>query len=208
MNTMTITGKFSPSQINNWLYRILPDISALTEENDIELRYQSSTSKAYLQISLEIDKAEIRSQSVSTLSIIKQCISRFAADQNKYLSIKTKVNDHTVGYILNQMEVVFGNSKTLALQLKVIDALREIQNQEGGLEMLSQDKKNLLFNADKIVKRNASIPKELEMYKSIIASLYRDYRLLKGHTSTPNMQTLKEYLKNFDKENILKLILS
>jgi hypothetical protein len=110
--------------------------------------------------------------------------------------------------IVQELENKFENSKTIALQVKVIDALKEIQNQEGGLDMLSSDKKDLLFNADKIIARNERIPKELDLYKSIIVNLYKDYRLLKGFKSVPKMEDIKKVLEDFDGEKLIGLILS
>lgn len=172
------------------------------------MAYQSSSNKAYLLINMKPGEAEIKSQSVSTLSVIKQCISRIAADQNKVISIQHDILDRTVKTIIQELEAKFENSKTIALQVKVIDALKEIQNQEGGLDMLSTDKKDLLFNAEKIIARNDRIPKELDLYKSIIVNLYRDYRLLKGYNSTPKMDDLKKMLDDFDADRILNIILS
>lgn len=74
--------------------------------------------------------------------------------------------------------------------------------------MLSADKKDLLFNADKIAARNERMPKELDLYKSIIMNLYKDYRLLKGFTSTPKMDELKEVLNDFNGSKIIGIILS
>ena len=112
-----------------------------------------------------------------------------------------------MGFVLSQLEVGFEEAKTLALQVKVIDALKEIQNQEGGMEQLSEDKKELLFNSDKILKKNESIPKTLDMYKSIVLDLYKDYRTLNGRRTFPHLDQLKMSLKDFNKEDVLRIIM-
>lgn len=121
--------------------------------------------------------------------------------------MQTEVNNRTLSFFLSQMEKVFEGSKTLALQVKVIDALKEIENQENGLDHLSQDKKELLYNAEKIKKKNETIPQQLELYKSMVVSLYRDYRLLKGNKGMPRLEELESILGDFDKEKIINLII-
>lgn len=106
------------------------------------------------------------------------------------------------------MELAFETSKTLALQVKVIDALKEIENQENGLDHLSSDKKELLFNAEKIIKRNETIPKQLKLYKSMVVDLYKDFRLLKGNKGMPRLEELEQILEDFNKEKVINLIIS
>lgn len=74
--------------------------------------------------------------------------------------------------------------------------------------MLSKDKKDLLFNSEKILERHERSPKEINLYKSIILNLYKDYRIMTGFKSTPRLEELRGALSDFNFDVIISLILN
>ena len=130
----------------------------------------------------------------------------YASERNISVSTKYTVSDEPVDLIIDKIASVFENSQKLSQKVKVISALKEIESQEKGLDSLTQEKKDLLYNADKILEQNRQVPKMLTLYKHILTELYKSYHTLKGISNVQNMDYFIDALEKFDRQKISNLI--
>ena len=130
----------------------------------------------------------------------------YASERNTTISTTYTVSDEPVDLIIDKIASVFEHSQKLSQKVKVISALKEIESQENGLESLTQEKRDLLYNAEKIIEQNKQVPKMLTLYKHILTQLYKSFHTLKGISNVQNMDTFADALENFDRQKITNLI--
>lgn len=140
------------------------------------------------------------------MCVIKYCLNELATNQNSILSFDWKLVDECLDIIVDRLSLVFESSKKLSRKVSVISALKEIESQENGLEFLSADKRELLYNADLLQTKSESIPKMLRLYKNILIQLYVNYQTLLGNPSISAKSQFKAAMDNFNKEAILTII--
>jgi len=140
------------------------------------------------------------------MCVIKYCLNELATNQNSILSFDWKLVDESLDIIVDRLSLVFESSKKLSRKVSVISALKEIESQENGLEFLSADKRELLYNADLLQTKSESIPKMLRLYKNILIQLYVNYQTLLGNPSISAKSQFKAAMDNFNKEAILTII--
>ena len=93
----------------------------------------------------------------------------------------------------------------LAVNVQLIDGLKELQMQEDDLNFLSDEYKEILGNADKIKKNFESQPRKLHFLWGIICDLYSDAAIIKGiHDVSSQIPKLKQILENYDFDELVQ----
>ena len=135
------------------------------------MTYKSSFVGTYLFLKYADKVAIFQSESLSTISIIKDVISQQASTRNVHINIAFEDNDQSIKSVLELLKPKFEYYSAITKKYQVLTALKEISNQEGNSNFLSKDSREILDNADEIQTAFTQQPKKLQYLKGIITDL-------------------------------------
>lgn len=189
MNRFVITGQFSLSEAYSWLYFTLPEIpeklSNPANENRVEFTFQSTLVNTRLQIELTEGRMHFESDSVSTISILKDFLTREATRRSIQIELKLDLNRSTVSAVLT---TIYSKLKVLIRHrsnAKLKEAIQEIEtvDKEIALKMA----KELEESKDKLAELGLrGDQNELDRFYGLITDLFIDYEKVNGN-NTNNM---------------------
>lgn len=188
-NRFVITGQFSLSEAYSWLYFTLPEIpekiSNPANENRIEFTFQSTLVNTRLKIELTEGLIYFRSDSVSTISILKDFLTREATRRSIAIELKLDLKRSTVNAVL---VTIYAKLKALIKHrsnAKLKDAIQEIETVDK--EIARRMAKELGESEDTLVELGLrGDQNELDRFYGLITDLFIDYEKLNGN-NTSNM---------------------
>lgn len=192
------------------MFNIMPDLSAKVDGDGIEYKYQSSLVKTYLDFEATSKWAKFKSNSISTLSIIKDSLIKQGTLKSKHLNIKRDIQPGSLHSVLAVIGKYFQESNTIKNEYEMLAALREIKDSPGGFDALSENNKNIMYREDDIKNRFEAQPKNLMVLGKVLVSLCEDYANMQGNTNRSGKSTIVELIakRNFDKELIYQSIVN
>lgn len=193
-NRFVITGQFSLSEAYSWLYYTLPEISEKlsnpANESRIEFTFQSTLVNTRLQIELTEGRMYFESDSVSTISILKDFLTREATRRSIPVELKLDLSRSTVNAVL---VTIYAKLRVLIKHrsnVKLKEAIREIETVDK--EIARRMTKELEESEDKLVELGLrGDQNELNRYYGLITDLFIDYEKLNGNNASNMMNIFK-----------------
>lgn len=93
------------------------------------MMFRSSFVGSFLTLSYAGSKAIFQSESISTVSIIKDVISQQASTRNININIQWDTNEDSVKSVLELLKPKFEYYSSITRRYQVLTALKEISNQ-------------------------------------------------------------------------------
>ena len=191
-NSFSITGQFSLTEAYSWLCFTLPEIpdklSNLASENRIEFIFQSTLVNTYLKIELTEGRIYFESDNVSTISILKDFLTKEATRRSIPVELKLNLNRSTISIVLT---AIYLKLKLLIKQrnnLKLKIAIQEIETIDK--EIAIKMAKELEENEDKLKDLGLrGDQNEIERFYGLITDLFIDFEKLNGN-NTKNMMNI------------------
>jgi len=209
LNTLKITGNFTKNDISAWVNTCLPDLPNTAEEDEVRVNFTSSFVGTILLCYYKAGSAIFQSDSISTITIIKDVISHEASFRNIHISINSDFVEDTIKRILELLAPKFEYYQGIAQKYQMLNALKELENQEGNSSFLSRDFQDVLKNAEEIQKNYKLQPKKLQLLRGIVTDLYVDRAKAKGiQNFNKKMPSLINSLNNFDLKTIYSFFMS
>ena len=204
LNILELQGYSSINQVHEWLRNILPNFPrrAMDQQNQAYF-YENSLVGSLLAIEYLDNKVLLSSDSISTISILKETINRLAMRVNVRISLSIRINEMSVVRFLALVEPKLQAQLGLATKIKWLDGLAEVTG-GGNPSYLSTELRNTLNNAKQIkydFKRSA---KFIQFWYGVITDLYIDLNRCRGVNASHNIPNLMNALENFNMDNILK----
>ncbi|KAK4472102.1 hypothetical protein MN116_005471 [Schistosoma mekongi] len=143
-NSLQLNGNFSITEIHNWLSICLPETperpimitSTSFRHNDnndnhngeeyAQLFYESIYLKSQLKCIYTKGQANLQSDNLSTISILKDVLTKEANKKKIQLSIKLDIHMDSVEYMLRRMHTKLTYLKDLEEKVKLINPLTEL----------------------------------------------------------------------------------
>nr|XP_022903425.1 Bardet-Biedl syndrome 7 protein homolog isoform X1 [Onthophagus taurus] len=204
-NTLTIKGSFSLAEMHSWVYQCLPEVPEkpqLIEKT--ELYFQSTFLGTILYCSYWKGEGVFKSDNVSTISILKEFMSKEATKKKIKVDITVFINDESINHVLKTIEPKLKDHIDLVTKVSMLDALHELEvNDEQSLNSLSPKYKDLLANETKLRAEYVQQPSYLDRFYGVITDLYVDYHKLKGVNVKTKVPKLLNLLDNFDYDTVL-----
>ena len=100
MNELRITGDFSISEVHSWLHFCLPDVSDRVNTTEVTMCFKNSYTGTHLSCTYRKEDAIFRSESVATLSVVKQFVTKEATSRNVKISINLCKNNFSKLYYI------------------------------------------------------------------------------------------------------------
>ena len=194
MNRFVITGQFSLSEAYSWLFFALPEIPEKLNnpmnENRVELSFQSTLINTRLQIELTEGRMYFESDSFSTISILKDFLTREATRRSIPVELKLDLNRSTVNSVL---ATIYSKLKVLIRHrgnAKLKEAIQEIEAVDKEIAMKMA--KELEESKDKLVEMGLrGDQNELNCFYGLITDLFIDYERMNGNNKKNTIKIFK-----------------
>jgi len=168
-STLDVKGDFSTKDMNSWLTQSIPDVPPRVGNSDtISMFWRCTFTGTCLRAVYRKGEALFKSDNLSSLSILKEVISRIATANKVGLRVSISVNAGTCPHYLSLIRPKFDYYRELRRRKSLINAIKEIQMAESDdLDFLDAEYKEILDNAPKIVEEYEK-SKHLEFLKTLV----------------------------------------
>merc|ERR1719198_2635681 len=147
--------------------------------------------------------ATFRSDSVSTIGVLKDLITKEATTIKVQLSINVEVREETFPRFLELIHPKLAFQHSLTQQVRMVEPLREVQLQEQDTTFLASDLQMVLNHAAEIQQQFELQPQRLNFLHNIVISAYRHKWRLRGHQSVEHrIKDLQKLLELYSLEHI------
>ncbi|XP_041050183.1 Bardet-Biedl syndrome 7 protein isoform X2 [Carcharodon carcharias] len=204
MNTLTLTGQFSFAEIHSWVVFCLPEVPDKVPVGDsITFYFQNTFLETQLECSYKKGEGTFKSDNISTISILKDILTKEATKRKINLNISYDVNEESIKYTLQLIHPKLEHQLLLAKKVQLIDALKELQLYEGNVDFLIPEYRCILEEADNLLEEYKKQPAHLERLYGMITDLFIDKFKFKGTNVKTKVPLLLEILDNYDPKSLM-----
>ncbi|XP_052795027.1 Bardet-Biedl syndrome 7 protein homolog isoform X2 [Mya arenaria] len=204
-NTLTLTGQFSQAEMHSWVCFCLPELPEKTPPGDeVQFHFTSTFLDTQLECSYSKGLAKFRSDNISTISILKDVLTKEATKKKVRLDITYEVNDDSIPYTLNLIHPKLEYQLLLAKKVQLIDALKELSVHENSTDFLSPEYRQILSDSDQLKLEYKRQPCHLERLYGMITDLFIDKFKFKGQNMKGRVPALLEVLDNYDLQTLVQ----
>ncbi|KAK6733608.1 hypothetical protein RB195_017390 [Necator americanus] len=205
-NTLSFAGSFSLAEAHSWMSLILPGIPSKPPSTDsITVNYQS-TSDAPTQLQTTYSKGSIsfRSDSVSTIVIIREIISEETTNRQIKVQISCDLNDESIVHCLKSMHPRMTHLLNLERRKLMAAALKELEANSNDISFLSEENRKILENHDQIFQDAEKDSIEDSNICGIYEALLLNRARLNGQNARGKVEALRDLLlNNYSLENVI-----
>ncbi|KAK3099890.1 hypothetical protein FSP39_011300 [Pinctada imbricata] len=212
LNTIKLSGAFSLAEMHSWVCFCLPELPERTPPGDLITFHFVST---FLDTQLEClysgsnktgkkGEAVFRSDNISTISILKDVLTKEATKKKIRLDITYDIAEESIPYTLNLIHPKLEYQLLLAKKVQLIDALKELSVHESDTSFMSGEYKQILEEADDLQAEYKRQPCHLERLYGMITDLYIDKFKFKGQNVKGKVPALLEVLDNYDLQTLVQ----
>lgn len=203
-NRLTLTGQFSMTEIHAWLCFCLPELPERTPAGDVaNFQFSSTFLDTQLDCTYRKGEAVFRSENISTISILKDVLSKEATKKKIRLDISFDIKEESIAHTLQMIHPRLEHQLLLAKKVQLIDALMELQVNEPDLSFMSPEYQQILANADDLKTEFKRQPCHLERLYGMITDLYIDKFKFKGQNVKGKVPALLEILDSYELGNLV-----
>jgi Bardet-Biedl syndrome 7 protein len=202
-NILKFTGSFTLSMMHEWVSFCLPDVPARMQEESVTFHFQNVFLRSLLVCQYERGEAIFSSDSVSTIAILKEVISREATNRRVSLSDSVQIIDETIPAFLEMVHPKLDAMLAVVQQVELLEAVKEIRMQEADASWMSPEYQYVLDNADQIRAQFKERPRALEFIAGIVTDLFVDFHKFRGHNAKHKIPELQQLLSNYCYEDVL-----
>ncbi|KAM5194420.1 BBSome complex member BBS7 [Mantella aurantiaca] len=204
MNTLSLTGQFSFAEIHSWMVFCLPEVPEKPSVGeDITFYFQNTFLDTQLECSYRKGEGIFKSDNISTISILKDVLSKEATKRKINLNISYDISEDSVGHTLRMIHPKLEYQLLLAKKVHLIDPLKELQVHEGNTDFLIPEYRSILEEADKLQEEYKKQPAHLERLYGMITDLFIDKFKFKGTNVKTKVPLLLEILDNYDQNALM-----
>lgn len=204
MNTLRLVGQFSFAEIHSWVVFCLPEVPEKTPAGEnITFYFQNTFLGTQLEASYCKGEGNFKSDNISTISILKDVLSKEATKRKINLNISYEVNEDSVSHTLRMIHPKLEYQLLLAKKVQLIDALKELQVHEGNADFLIPEYRSILDESALLLEEYKKQPAHLERLYGMITDLFIDKFKFKGQNVKTKVSQLLEILDNYDLNSLM-----
>ncbi|CAI5784419.1 Bardet-Biedl syndrome 7 protein isoform X1 [Podarcis lilfordi] len=144
-----------------------------------------------------------KSDNISTISILKDVLSKEATKRKINLNISCDINEVSVNHTLKLIHPKLEYQLMLAKKVELLDALKELQAHEGNTDFLIPEYRSILEEAEELLKEHKKQPTSLERLYGMITDLFIDKFKFKGTNVKTKVPLLLEILGSYDQKALI-----
>ncbi|XP_074849472.1 BBSome complex member BBS7 isoform X2 [Carettochelys insculpta] len=199
MNTLMLKGHFSFAEIHSWVVFCLPEVPEKAPVGDsVTFYFQNTFLDTQLESTYRKGEGFFKSDNISTISILKDVLSKEATKRKINLNISYDINEASVNHTLKLIHPKLEYQLLLAKKVQLIDALKELQVHEGNMDFLIPEYRCILEEADHLLEEYKKQPAHLERLYGMITDLFIDKFKFKGTNVKSKVPLLLEILDSYD----------
>ncbi|XP_043223062.1 Bardet-Biedl syndrome 7 protein homolog isoform X2 [Amphibalanus amphitrite] len=205
-NSLTLTGKFSYAEVHAWLAFCLPEVPERPPSADsATLSFVSTFLDTMLHVNYRQGQVEFKSDNISTISIIKDVLTKEATKKKIHLSINCDVNEGSVVHTLQLLHPKLDAQLQLAKKVALIGPLTELvaHEHDSGAAFLTPEYRAILQQAAQLQEQSSRQPAHLERLYGMITDLYIDKHKFQGVNVKSKVPQLLDILYNYDLGKLL-----
>ena len=126
-NTLSIGGSFSLAEVHAWVVACLPEVPARLQGETASFAFRNTFLDTLLLTDYQKGKAEFRSDSLTTLAIVKEVVTKEATARKIQIQISVDPKESTVITLLRKIDPMLGYQLNLANRVKLIETLKEVR---------------------------------------------------------------------------------
>ncbi|EEB11524.1 conserved hypothetical protein [Pediculus humanus corporis] len=201
-NRLAFKGGFSFAEIHAWIEFCLPEVPYKTPPEDtVVLCFTSTFLGTMLQCTYSKGEAEFKSDNISTISILKDVISKVASRNDKKkrnLDITWEINEESIKHTLDLIRPKLEHQLSLVNKMKILESMSELDlNPIKSGEILLTDEFTEIINKEKeIINEYKMQPAYLDRLYGMVTDLFIDKNKFKGINVKNKIPTLLEILDN------------
>ncbi|XP_072192024.1 BBSome complex member BBS7 isoform X1 [Excalfactoria chinensis] len=204
MNTLMLKGQFSFAEIHSWVVFCLPEVPERTPPGEsVTFYFQNTFLGTQLECTYRIGEGCFKSDNISTISILKDVLSKEATKRKINLNISFDINEESVRHTLKLIHPKLEYQQLLAKKVHLIDALRELQVQEGNADFLVPEYRSILEEADQLLEEYKKQPAHLERLYGMITDLFIDKYKFRGTNVKSKVPLLLELLDGCEQDRLI-----
>ncbi|XP_023646690.1 Bardet-Biedl syndrome 7 protein isoform X2 [Paramormyrops kingsleyae] len=139
MNTLSLIGQFSFAEIHSWVVFCLPEVPEKTPAGESTTFYfQNTFLGTQLETTYSKGEGHFKSDNISTISILKDVLTKEATKRKINLGISYNINEDSVNHTLKMIHPKLEYQLLLAKKVQLIDALKKNQLNSWGSTRDSQ----------------------------------------------------------------------
>ena len=138
------------------------------------------------------------SDSLRTLAILKDYVTREATSKNLAIDIKTDISTEGVEHFLRMVGPILDFQLDLQKKHELIDALQELKMQEEDVAFLEQEYADTLANAGLIKAEIKHQPQRLEKLHQMVVDHWTEYARFKGKALGNTIAGLQQVLRQYE----------
>jgi len=216
LSKITIRGNFTENEMNMWLSLCLVNTPQhISGENNI-IYYRSLFTGSYLICEYGKGNALIKSDSITTLTIIKDSIVKSASMRKTAIDVSFNFNDECTFSLLKLLHPKIQELYELKQKADLIETIKELKLQQeqevlGGEKTfeLPEEYEMIAKNAENIAREQKSQPKKLEYIYGIIVDLFVDRAKALGiQSAEAKVSALEHCLHNYDYQQLINFFKS
>lgn len=204
MNTLSLVGQFSFAEIHSWVVFCLPEVPEKTPAGDnVTFYFQNTFLGTQLEATYCKGEAHFKSDNISTISILKDVLSKEATKRKINLNTSYDINEDSVSHTLKMIHPKLEYQLLLAKKVQLIDALKELQVHEGNADFLIPEYRGILDESAHLLEEYKKQPAHLERLYGMITDLFIDKFKFKGQNVKTKVSLLLEILDNYDLNSLM-----
>merc|ERR1712217_685585 len=203
MSELRLVGLFTVMDMHTWIKLCVNELPERPTDDEMVITYRSTFVGTVLHGRYSKGSATFRSDSITTISVLKDSISREATARKIHLSINVEVKDETFPRFLELIHPKLAFQHSLTQQVNMVEPLREVELQEKDTSFLSPELQMVLQHATEIQQQFELQPQRLAFLHNIVLSAYRHKWQLRGHQSVQHrIKDLQNLLESYNLEQV------
>ncbi|KAK6626098.1 hypothetical protein RUM43_006402 [Polyplax serrata] len=208
-NVLNLRGGFSFAEIHAWIEFCLPEVpSKPPPEEPAVLIFSSTFLDTILQCTYSKGEAEFKSDNISTISILKDVVSKEASRNDKKrrnLDISWEINEGSIKHTLDLLKPKLEHQHELVRQVEILQSMTELDLSGDGIQLTDEYSK-ILANEKAIMEEYTKQPSYLDRLYGMVTDLYIDKHKFRGNNVKNKIAPLLHILdrENYVYENLLE----
>jgi len=203
LNELKLTGPFTVMDMHQWLSMCVNELPSRPTDDEMVVSYRSTFVGTVLVGRYSKGTASFKSDSIMTISVMKDLITREATARKIAFNINVDVKEETFPRFLDLIHPKLSFQHSLTQQVRMVEPLREVQLQEGETKFLSPELQQVLQQASDIQQQFELQPQRLAFLHNIVVAVYRHKWRLRGYQSVDRqVKDLQKLLDSYNKEQI------
>lgn len=187
MSSIILSGNFSIKDAHAWVYRSFLDVPANVTSDECRLTFRNTFSQALLYVRYRRGELFAGSHNLSALAVLRDYVSREAAQRKIDLRIDTRPSAESLNVMLDYLHPHAQREAFISRAMKLLDGLKEIEQQESDTSFLSKEYREILAQAADITKSHSTQPQRLQYVLAIMEKLLHDRTTFRdGTPATPS----------------------